>query len=460
MMPAYLRLLGGLSVEAPDVAATARALQRKRLALLALLAATGRKWSRDKLIAVLWPESTEERARHQLASSVYDIRNAFGETALLSSGDELWVNPNAFPTDIAEFDSAFARGDYIRAADLYSGAFLDGFFLADTPEFDQWVERERSRLSLRFAEALEHIAEQYERDRDTSRAANAWRRLADHDPFNTRVAIRLMGALAAAGNRAAALQHAASHRALLRGELGVEVEPSLAEEETRLRMTADPNTAHGSSAVVSSPPTEPPISNSTRLGEPRQRPRWLPWSAVVVAGLVVVYFALRGSEPPVVIMMDSPNPARVYDDEAVRANGTNADVINDLLSDLPIKRVKETAGPYWHRHQEIHDLDPDLIVIHLSAFCAAECEPRRIRMRQFVEYLADSDAHFLIYSRFPADTLPAILRETWGDLLARKPGLASRIHAFPVQQYGPPRWRDPATGTALKMKVKDLLDLP
>ena len=461
MMSSYLRLLGGLSVDAPGVPASARALQRKRLALLALLAASGRRWSRDKLVAVLWPELNDERARHQLASSVYDIRNAFGEAALLSSGDELALNQDVFSVDVAEFDGAFARGDYEGATGLYAGPFLDGFFLADAPEFEQWVERERTRLSHRFADALERIAGQREVAGETAVAATAWRRAAEHDPFNTRIAIRLMRALEASGNRGAALQHAAEHRRLLQNELGVEADASLAEEETRLRTGTDTNGADNDPILPDVPAKEPAVWKRPRSRETSGWRSAALWAAVLVlVASGALYFVVRTAEPPIVIMMDSPNPARVYDEEAVRANGTNADVINDLLSDLPIKRVKETAGPYWHRHQEIHDLDPDLIVIHLSAFCAAACEPRRTRMRQFVEYLADSDAEFLIYSRFPADTLPMILRETFGDLLTGNPGLESRIHVFPVQQYGSPRWRDPATGTALKMKVKEILALP
>ena len=44
--------------------------------------------------------------------------------------------------------------------------------------------------------------------------------------------------------------------------------------------------------------------------------------------------------PPLVIMMDSPHPVRVYDEETLEAAGTNADAISDILSDLPIVRQK------------------------------------------------------------------------------------------------------------------------
>jgi hypothetical protein len=160
-----------------------------------------------------------------------------------------------------------------------------------------------------------------------------------------------------------------------------------------------------------------------------------------------------------VLMMDSPHPIRVYDEDVVQANGTNADVINDLLRDLPIQRVKETAGPYWHRHEEMRQLRPVLILIHLSAFCSDQCEPERIKMRAFIEYLADTDAKFLVYSRMPPEVFATSFTEMLGDLPKRFPDLPARIHTFAVTTHGTPHWKDPSTAAALKLRVKELLEL-
>src|SRR5205814_10086979 len=72
----------------------------------------------------------------------------------------------------------------------------------------------------------------------------------------------------------------------------------------------------------------------------------------------------RAAHRPLVILMDSPNPARIYDEETIRASGTNADVISDILADLPIVRQKESGGPGWHRYDELVSFNPDLIVMH------------------------------------------------------------------------------------------------
>lgn len=60
-----LQTFGGLALV--DGAGAGVATQRRRLGLLALLAAAGeRGLTRDKLLAYLWPESPPENARHSL----------------------------------------------------------------------------------------------------------------------------------------------------------------------------------------------------------------------------------------------------------------------------------------------------------------------------------------------------------------------------------------------------------
>ena len=119
-----------------------RAAQRHRLALLALLAASGGGGvTRDKLIAYLWPEADEERGRHLLSNSVYMLRQALGDEALGGAGDVVRLDAASVRCDVRDFEDAISRGEFARAVGLYAGPFLDGFFLADAPEFERWASR-------------------------------------------------------------------------------------------------------------------------------------------------------------------------------------------------------------------------------------------------------------------------------------------------------------------------------
>lgn len=231
-----LRLLGGLSLEDDDGVVGGRAAQKRRLALLALLAtAPSRTLTRDKLVGYLWPESDSEQARHLLSVALYELRKSLGEELLVSRGDDVCLDAKSLRTDLEALEEALAEGVTERAVALYAGPFLDGFYLSDAPELERWVDAERDRWARRHAAALEGLAAERAAAGDVHGAVEAWRTLAAADPYNSRTAAGLVRALAAAGDRAGALQHARIHEVLLREEFGAEPDPELVALATRLR---------------------------------------------------------------------------------------------------------------------------------------------------------------------------------------------------------------------------------
>jgi DNA-binding SARP family transcriptional activator len=223
-----LQLFGTAAIEGPDGPLSGRILQRRQVALLAVLAlAPGRSASRDKLLALFRPEADAQRARHGLADTVYVIRKALGEDALRSVSDDLVLDPQRVGSDVAGFAAALAVNDAERAVSLYRGPLLDGFHLSEAPEFERWLAGERERLGLAHARALEELAGESERQGDRRGAVEWWRRLAGVEPYNARVALGLMRALVASGDRAGAIRHGEVHATLLREEFEAEPEPEL-----------------------------------------------------------------------------------------------------------------------------------------------------------------------------------------------------------------------------------------
>ena len=160
---------------------------------------------------------------------------------------------------------------------------------------------------------------------------------------------------------------------------------------------------------------------------------------------------------PLVILMDSHHPTRVYDDATLAAGGTNADVLSDILLDLPIRRQKEAVSPEWHRDEEILGFRPDLVIIHYSAFRHGHDTNPRSRLRLFIAYFADSQTQFVIYSRRTEAELQEAVMELLTQLDSDHPGLLGRIHTFGLLDYGGPRWREPATAASFKLLVKRIL---
>jgi DNA-binding SARP family transcriptional activator/tetratricopeptide (TPR) repeat protein len=231
-----LQLLGQLSIQGPDGPLSGSVTQRRHLALLALLAtadAAGR--SRDKLVAYLWPDGNEESARHSLADAVYRLRRSLGDDAIQGDSIVLRLNPEIVRTDVARFEEAVAAKDMESAVALYAGAFLDGFHLRDASEFEHWKDAEARRLDLLFGDALRSLAMVAGRSGDHAKAVESWRRLLAQDPYNSRTVVRLMDALAAAGDPANGLIAADEHAALLKAELGLEPPAELTAAVERLR---------------------------------------------------------------------------------------------------------------------------------------------------------------------------------------------------------------------------------
>lgn len=234
-MPAHLRLLGGVALEASDGPVTGRAAQKRRLAVLALLAvAPARTISRDKLIAWLWPDADTEQARRLLSVALYEIRRAIGDEALISRGDDIVLGPS-ISSDVEAFEAALNRGDHEAAVGLYGGPFMDGFHASDTQELERWIDGRRDGLGRAYAQALESCAQVRLSRGDALGAAEIWRRRAVLDPYNARVALGLMTTLDAAGDRAGALQHARVHTLLVQEEFGAAADPEIEALSTRLR---------------------------------------------------------------------------------------------------------------------------------------------------------------------------------------------------------------------------------
>jgi hypothetical protein len=93
---------------------------------------------------------------------------------------------------------------------------------------------------------------------------------------------------------------------------------------------------------------------------------------------------------PRVLLMDSPIQANVYSDAAYKKGATNADGIDGILRDrstLDWKVFKETTSMVWNRYDRVVDIDPDIIVVHASAFWDnSEIDEKNERSR-FIDFL-------------------------------------------------------------------------
>jgi DNA-binding SARP family transcriptional activator len=315
-----LKLLGCAALENDGVPVSGRAVHRRRMAVLAVLAAArGRMVGRERLIGYLWPDHSGDAARHLLSESLYILRKAIGDDAFVSAGDELSLDPAVVRSDLGDFLQALDADEPERAVALYGGPFLDGFYVSDAADFERWAEQERDRIARAHARALESLAESAEAEGAPLRAAEWWKRLAREDPYSSRIALRVMRALEAGGERAAAVRHASVHAALVRGELGAEPDAEIESFARALRDAPRPAPApppaiaagDGGTAVIEAAPAvavaapapapaATPAAPSAPEAAPRGRRRTilagLGIAAVAVAAALGLFFSRGAGE--------------------------------------------------------------------------------------------------------------------------------------------------------------------
>jgi serine/threonine protein kinase len=167
---------------------------------------------------------------------------------------------------------------------------------------------------------------------------------------------------------------------------------------------------------------------------------------------------------PVIVLMDSPHPERVYDPETRKAGGTNADDLTDLLRDLPVTLVKENTSATWHREEQVVEEQPTLILAHRSCFYDASffSDPKQSeatypfaadKFELFMAYagLANARTRFIAYSRRSWDS-PEAARKWVAAVEQRFPVLRGRLQAWPVP-LDRATFRHPRTGAEFKALV-------
>lgn len=295
-----LRLFGGIALEGVPDHLVGGAAQQRRLALLAVLgAAQPRAVRRDKLLALLWPESDTAHARNLLNQAVHAIRKALGPASIRSAGDGLLLAAE-IPCDVRLFREALAAGDLEAAVRCHAGPFLDGFFVQDAAEFSRWSDAERAGLRAEYLRALEALAERDSAGGDAGAAVGWWRRLAAEEPYPARVAVGYMLALEAAGDTAGAIRHARSHASLLREELDAEPSPEVVELAERMRHRPAAGPAFPAprpasplpSGAGAAPPEAPsaPAPSARRFG-------WMVLAAGLALAVLPAAWPLRDAEP-------------------------------------------------------------------------------------------------------------------------------------------------------------------
>ena len=204
------------------------------------------------------------------------------------------------------------------------------------------------------------------------------------------------------------------------------------------------------------------------------------WASVLLAAVVTaIWLSARTvsenlpapNAVPVIVLMDSPLPGRVYDPRTLAEGGTNADDVTDVLRDLRVAIRKENTSAAWHREEQVVGENPDLIVAHLSCLLDARVGEGQtaisehlvdLAQNRFIVFLAyvaarNPRTRFIVYSRSVFQTHGG--EEQWvATQVARLPVLKDRLNAFTVPGgREKATFRDPEIAQLLRARVAQVL---
>ncbi len=216
--------LGRLAVEhAPATSAKSLLSQPKRLAVLiyVMLAQRGSALSRDRLLAVFWPESDSTRARNALRQTISFIRTCLGPDAILGVGTQALLAAPHLACDVVQFETLLDAGRREDALRLFGGELLPGFHVTGAPEFVEWLDARREYLAQRAAKAAWDLSAECESRGDISDAAFWGKRALALSPFSESEVQRLLRLLDRIDDFAGAMRAYHGLERALQSEFGV-----------------------------------------------------------------------------------------------------------------------------------------------------------------------------------------------------------------------------------------------
>ncbi len=210
----------------------------KAQALLIYLACGQRSYSREVLADLLWDERSQSQASSNLRYLLSNLRKQLGDYvtvtrkfAGINPEADIWLDAAVLEEGLhtvqqqGGLSSASVMEEVRGLLTLYQGEFLEGFYVTDCREFEDWLIGERERLHRLVVDALHDLVGYELQGGDYKAGIGDAARLLELDPLMEDGHRQLMRLLTYSGQRGAALEQYERCRELLQAELGVEPEP-------------------------------------------------------------------------------------------------------------------------------------------------------------------------------------------------------------------------------------------
>jgi len=349
---------------------------RKHFALLIRLALEpGRKFVRDYLIDLLWPDAPPEHGRHSLSQAITVMRNTVGREFVAAQRNTVALSEGVIDVDALRLETCDAE---IR------GRFLEGFDLRGARGFDEWREGWSARLHPKIRDCLVKQMDAARRLGDFATVERHALVLEDLDPLSEDAVRGIMEARAWVGDRSNALKAFNRFATRIAEELNAKPSPELERVAGLLR--------EGRRAAPRPAPDGVP---------PREERRFEPEAIIgrerEFSALYDAWLEVRQRKPRVMVVLGDPGIGKTtltnsfvsscQMDGAViaRAQAYDAErelpyaVLAELVRQLTLQRAIGGAEP--EALAELSRLTPDILAVFPGVPTPAEWPPEVVPLR-------------------------------------------------------------------------------
>ncbi len=219
------RLLGGAEIRRNGRILSGIRSQKAR-ALLYYLATTNQTHSRTALAGLLWGDLAETNARRNLRKTLTRLRKFMDNHLLITRQTVALLTDEVVWVDVIQFQKMTTPqssiDDWQKAVAFYQGDFLDGFYVGNAPEFENWLLGQRARMRDQAVICLQQIANRMAEAQNDAEAIVYGKRLLELEPWREESHRLLMTLYARCGQLTSALSQYETCHHILETELGIE----------------------------------------------------------------------------------------------------------------------------------------------------------------------------------------------------------------------------------------------
>ncbi|WP_130805765.1 AfsR/SARP family transcriptional regulator [Senegalia massiliensis] len=206
-------------------------LSHKSIGILSYMAEQRhKKFNRNKIADIFWDSNDFDTSRYNLRYNIWQLRKLFKQKnekidPFISDKETISLNDNIdIYVDVEEFQKGVENQDINsleKIKKLYKGEFLEGFYIKDSPEFNDWVFYEREKLQRNYIKILTKLKDSYKDRREYQKAIKILEDKLSINPLKESLYLELINIYIQIGDRNKALHHYNRCVKRLREELNI-----------------------------------------------------------------------------------------------------------------------------------------------------------------------------------------------------------------------------------------------